>query len=400
MSGKQTILVGRPPSMNLNVRFHPPNIVWNAFILFLSLAVAPVAQAHKPSDSYLRVKVADGAISGQWDIALRDLEHAIGLDANDDGVITWGEVRSRFDVVDAYALARLTLSADGARGRVRITDHLVDYHTDGAYLVLRFAVEEVSPRTTLDVDYRLFFDVDPQHHGLLRFEQASRERAAILTPEQPSVRLELETPAPFAEFVRFVDEGVWHIWQGFDHILFLLALLLPAVLSRQRGEWLGVGGFRPAFVNVLKIVSAFTVAHSLTLSLAALHVLNLPSRFVESTIAASVALAALNNLFPMVRDRAWSVAFLFGLIHGFGFAGVLGDLGLTGGSLARALVGFNLGVEVGQLAIVSVFLPLSYALRTTWGYRWLGLRLGSAAIVALAAVWLTERAFDLRLVRF
>ncbi len=125
--------------------------------------------------------------------------------------------------------------------------------------------------------------------------------------------------------------------------------------------------------------------------------IELPSRPVESAIALSVMLAALNNLWPVVHARRWAVAFAFGLVHGFGFASVLADLGLPSGALLLALVGFNLGVELGQLMIVSAFLPLAFALRRTWTYRRIILDGGSAAIALIAAVWLVERAFDLRL---
>jgi hypothetical protein len=134
------------------------------------------------------------------------------------------------------------------------------------------------------------------------------------------------------------------------------------------------------------------LAHSITLTLAALQVLVLPSRWIESAIAASVALAALNNIWPLVRGKRWLAAFAFGMLHGFGFAGVLGELGLPQEARVLALAAFNIGVELGQLAIVAVFVPLAYALRSTWLYRQLMVRGGSACIAVLALVWLAERA--------
>lgn len=203
-----------------------------------------------------------------------------------------------------------------------------------------------------------------------------------------------------AQFVDYFREGVWHIWIGFDHILFLLALLLPVVVYRLEGKWLAVEGLKPAFFSVLKIVTAFTLAHSITLSLATLGMISLPSRWVESIIAASVVIAALNNVFPLFKDRRWAMAFAFGLIHGFGFASVLSDLGLPGDTLALALVGFNVGVEAGQLAIVTGFLPLAYLLRETHLYRRIVLIGGSFLIATLAAIWLAERAFDMKVLPF
>ena len=138
----------------------------------------------------------------------------------------------------------------------------------------------------------------------------------------------------------------------------------------------------------------------ITLSLAALGVVTLPSRWVESAIALSVVLAALNNIRPAVYEKRWVIAFCFGLIHGFGFASVLADLGLPQESLLIALVAFNLGVELGQLVIVSVFLPIAYALRKTALYQRVVLVLGSAAIALIAGVWLVERVFDVKLIGF
>ncbi|MEP7330281.1 MAG: HupE/UreJ family protein, partial [Betaproteobacteria bacterium] len=176
--------------------------------------------------------------------------------------------------------------------------------------------------------------------------------------------------------------------------------LLPAVLihSRVPGEtWTAAPTFRAAFIDVLKIVTAFTLAHSITLSLAVLGVISLPSRLVESAIAASVLLAALNNVRPLVFGMRWAIAFLFGLVHGFGFASVLVDLGLPKDSLVLALVAFNIGVELGQLAIVAVFLPIAYSMRNSRFYQRLIMVGGSLVVAAIAVVWLLERGFNLAL---
>ncbi|MBI5673137.1 MAG: HupE/UreJ family protein, partial [Nitrospirae bacterium] len=249
----------------------------------------------------------------------------------------------------------------------------------------------------LAVDYRLLFDIDAQHKGLLRLTQGGQTSTAIFSQESSSQEFSVTRRSRVNESVQFIHEGIWHIWLGFDHVLFLLALLLPAVLVRTEGCWQAAGNFSPVRWNVISIVTAFTVAHSLTLTLAALDVVRLPSRLVESTIAASVVLAGLGNIFPMVTSRRWLVAFGFGLIHGFGFAAVLTDLGLPHNSLLLSLVSFNFGVELGQLAIVAAFLPLTYLVRRSWSYPRLVLTGGSLAVIAIALVWFTERAFDLQL---
>ena len=364
----------------------------------LVLLASSVALAHKPSDSYLALTVEGAHVTGQWDVALRDLDHALGLDTDGDGAITWGELRRSRAAVESYALSRLAVSADGVPCAAPHADALlVDDHSDGGYAVLRFSLACPRAPATLDVRYSLFFDVDPQHRGLARVEYGGVARTAIFSPDSPVQRFDLASARAWAEARRFVVHGVWHIWTGFDHILFLLALLLPSVLRRKDGQWVPSPSLRATLTDVLKIVSTFTVAHSLTLSLAALGVVHLPSRLVESAIALSVLLAALNNVFPLVEGRRWLVAFAFGLLHGFGFATVLGDLGLSGGALVRALVSFNIGVELGQLVVVAAFLAVAFELRRTWAYRRVALQLGSVAIALLAATWLAERALALKL---
>jgi hypothetical protein len=138
-------------------------------------------------------------------------------------------------------------------------------------------------------------------------------------------------------------------------------------------------------------VTAFTAAHSLTLTLATLGLVSVSSRVIEPAIAASVALAAVNNLRPLFGPDRWVVAFALGLLHGFGFSSVLADAGLAPAALVRALVGFNVGVELGQLAIVAAFVPAAFLLRRTVAYRRVALLGGSTAIAACALLWTVQR---------
>jgi HupE / UreJ protein len=366
-------------------------------IAALALLLASAASAHKPSDSYLTLSLAERQISGRWDIALRDLEHALGLDRDGDGAITWGEVRAQHAAIAAYALARLELASGGAGCPPRPIENLIERHSDGAYAVLRFVADCPRPIAALDVTYNLLFDLDPLHRGLVRVQAGDVTHSAVLGPHRRYWQLSPGRARPWETLATYVREGVWHIWLGLDHILFLISLLLPAVLRREDGRWQPIARRDAAILDIVRIVSAFTLAHSLTLALAALGVVELPSRLVEGAIAVSVIVAALNNLWPVVTRRLWLVAFGFGLIHGFGFASVLADLGLPQGALLVALLGFNLGVEIGQLAIVAALMPLAWALRETWLYPRLIVRFGSLLIVAAATAWLLERGFGVAL---
>ena len=364
-------------------------------LLLLAVVLFPAhALAHKASDAYLTIERSGATLAGRLDVALRDLDNAIGLDDNGDGDITWGEVRLRADAIAAYVLPRLAVSSGGTQCALAASDLRIDTHTDGAYAVLTLAGACPGRAPTLSLDYRLFEGIDPQHRGLLNFVDEGRSHSVVFTADAPRRVVGGDNARPLAQFATYVHEGVFHIWTGFDHVLFLLSLLLPAVLVRRDGRWAAADSLRVATQDVVKVVTAFTLAHSITLTLAACSIVELPSRWVESAIALSVVLAALNNLYPIVASGRWIAAFGFGLLHGFGFAGALQDLGLPAGSLALSLAGFNLGVEAGQLAVVLVFLPLAFLSRSTWAYRRLVFGGGSLVTAAIASVWLVERAFD------
>lgn len=369
-------------------------ILLTVFLTFCSFNT----MAHKPSDSYLSLKIEGNLVQGQWDIALRDLDYAMGLDANDDGSITWAELRDLKEAVYAYALSHLEIVSNQQNCPLSPVDILVDEHSDGHYAVLNFQAVCREEAQQLSIAYRLFFDLDPQHRGLLRLTRKGYTDTAIFSPDSKLFEIALKSESkPWQELLNFGYEGVWHIWIGYDHILFLLSLLLPAALVREGCNWRAKQSFSRAFWNVLAVVTAFTLAHSITLSLAALGYISLPTRWVESAIAFSVAVAALNNIYPVfVHRRTW-FAFSFGLIHGMGIASVLLDMGLPDTQRLVSLLGFNLGVEVGQLAIVSIAFPIIILSSQYRYYPALIMKLGSACIVIVALFWLAERSLDFQM---
>jgi hypothetical protein len=388
-------------------RARPAKRALGVLVALFVLCVASVASAHKPSDSYVTLEASGTVVESRWDIALRDLDYTLGLDRDGDGTITWGEVRAREADIDAYAIPRLGVTADGEPCRPSVREHQIVTHSDGAYVVLRGLFTCTHEPRTIDLDYALFFENDPQHRGLVHLDAAGVTSALTFASDHRHEHIEVHAVHRLAQFASIVGVGIHHIWSGYDHLLFLIALLLPSVLSRREGEsgmrdpahgaWQPLPRFRPALFDVLRIVTAFTVAHSLTLSLAALDVVRLPSRLTESAIAASVVVAAANNVLPILREDRWLAAFSLGLLHGFGFSATLVDLGLPRSSLLLTLFGFNLGVEIGQLTIVAAFLPLAFAARKTLAYRRYVVVGGSVAIAILASVWLVERAFAIKI---
>jgi hypothetical protein len=385
-----------------------------ALALFAALAQPLPASAHRASDSFLSLVERPGpapGFDGRWAIALRDLAPVLGLDADDDARLTWGEVAARLPAIEAYAFARLSLATGDRPCAIRAAPALVERLGGLAHLVLPFRADCPRPAApagaeppSLNLGYRLFFDVDRQHRGLVQVSGGGRVATTVMSPERPAWVLAAtgaagasdadrgQAASRAADLAAYVVDGVRHILFGFDHLLFLVTLLLPAVLRPDGSGWRPVARPRAAAVAVAKLVTAFTLAHSLTLALATFGWLTLPPRVVEPLIALSIVFTALNNVVPMVRRGLWLMAFAFGLVHGIGFADALRHLGLPPAELIWPLVGFNLGVELGQLALVALVLPPMLMLRRQRLYQPLALRSGSLAIAAVASLWLVERA--------
>jgi hypothetical protein len=362
-------------------------------VLALLLLAAP-ALAHKQSDAYLRLNPDGARIAVQWDIALVDLDVVLGLDADGDGAITWGELRGRQAAIAAHALARLAISGDGAPCGFGPVGLRTDTHSDGGYAVLLFHATCAAAPRRIAVTYRLLFDADPQHRGLLAVVHAGGTFAGVLSPQAPRAEIALGSGGG-AVFSKYFAEGVEHLLTGFDHLFFIAVLLLPAMLRRGGQGWQPVVGFREGFWRTVGVLSAFSLAHTLTVALAALGIVTPPSRMIEAAIALTIALSAIDLVLPFLGPRRWLIAGSFGLIHGFGFAGALGPLDLPPGALAVALFAFNLGVEAGQLLIAALILPLAWSLRDWRPYRRVVLPAGSALAVVVASLWFAERAFDL-----
>jgi len=352
--------------------------------LALTWVAARPAWAHKPSDAQLRLAVEGDTIRGRLDVAVRDLDGALGLDADGNGEITWAELSASAPRIAAYLEHRLVVSGgDGACAQAQGTGALVAL-SDGAYWAVPVSATCSRTPRAIEIGYSLLFDIDAMHRGLAHIGG----QTVILRDPAP-VWIALDEPRSFASFASFVKEGVWHIWQGIDHILFLLCLILPAVFQRRTQRWAAADSLRDVCKEVFETVTAFTLAHSITLVISAVGLLSLPQRFVETAIALSVVAAALNNILRTV-DARWAVAFALGLLHGFGFSSVLIDLGLPSHELIGALLGFNLGVELGQAAIVGALLPVLFWIRRTLAYQAL-LWAGSGTVAIIASMWSYQR---------
>ena len=334
------------------------------------------------------------------ELNLADLEATLTLGWDPTVRPTREQVLSQLATIRAYAESHFALG-DGRRNVVPVYRDFSFRGADNAeYLLLEYAVDSPLP-DSLSITLTPFFELDNLHRNLVVIEHDWRTGtfdneknvSLILSPSESTQILDLTGSSLFRGFLALVRLGIWHIWIGLDHILFLVALILPSVLARKDGRWVPAERFGAALIKIVTIVSFFTIAHTITLSVAALGLVELPSRLVESVIAGSIAIAALHNIWPVARVNEAAIAFAFGLFHGFGFATVLGELGLGTEHLVLSLLGFNLGVEIGQVAIISAIFPLLFFARRLRVYN-LAMRAASVTLIAIGLLWAAERTLN------
>jgi hypothetical protein len=367
------------------------SLLLTLLVCMLGALHATPAAAHANSTSYLAVQlpVDDGPLSLRWDMSVEDIAWIVFLDADYDGQITWKELVDARPALTSIVLAQVSVERGGAACVLGVKDFALAERTEKNFISV--ALDASCPQAGLArIGGSLLMGSDASERVLLSARRGSELLTGVLSPNETSWS-EPARPSTWASFVRFVAEGVWHVLIGYDHVAFVLLLLLPSVMRPIDGRWQGAMGLPQVARDIVTIVTAFTVAHSITLALAVTGTVKLPSQPIEIAIAASIAIAGGLNLLPRLSKLRLPLAFGFGLVHGFGFANALSEIDAAGSSLLPLLAGFNIGVEVAQLGIVAVVLPLIYSMRATRWYAGGVLPLGSCALGAAGLVWLFQR---------
>ena len=373
--------------------------VFMTLVVFLCVPLS--ASAHRLHESYVYFNVAETSLSGRFEATLEDIDAAIGIDDNGDGVLTEAELANNIDRAYALFSERLELLYRGQNLPISYARTTVLGTAQGEFAQIWFDVGGLtSTPNAIDVSYRPLADLlGSDHYGFALIESNTRVGlennesyiSLFFRPNDPPQTLSLAGEPLGKLFVDFGRHGAWHIWLGFDHLLFLGALLLPAALSSRSGRWEPKEALGPVLSTYVQLVVIFTIGHAITLSLATSGFVQLPSTLITAAIAASIIAIALLNLVPHMRGRLPLLVFIFGLVHGLGIAQVLAALGLSPTNLAVGLLAFSLGLAIGQIAIVVIALPLIWLFRRWSLYVPLGVRVGSVAMIALAGVWLLER---------
>ncbi len=361
------------------------------FLLACLLCLASAAAAaHTNGSSVLRLVAGnDGAaIALRWDIAVADLDLPLELDRDGDGAWSAAEIAARSPAIARFAGDRIGIRRGGENCRLSVAG--LELHSRDAEPTARLRLDGNCPASgRIEVTTSLFFG-SPGYSALLELVTPAGTYPAVLTMGSPQWS-EPAAPALLATLGQFLHEGFRHVLIGYDHVAFLLLLLLPAVLRRSGRGWIAATNRREVTLELLKIVTAFTVAHSITLGLAATGTMRLPAQPIELAIAASIVIAGLLNLVPVAARWRLALAFGFGFVHGFGFANALREIDAAGARLAPVLAGFNIGVELAQLAIVALVLPVLWMLSRGTGYARRWMPAASVATAVTGAVWFAGR---------
>lgn len=364
------------------------------------------ASAHDGQSSVIYLDIfPNGEVDGQVEHPIVLLNDFFGLDLDPDNS-TADDIEAIQDQMIPFNTESLRITdPDGTQWPITFEGTDVVETANRMYAAFEFTVDRTfaaAPRE-FEVTYTGIFEDRAGHSGFVVistdpvtgvFLNEGDFQPDLLTSADPTSTINLDDPNQLKAFTGTVSLGMEHIFIGTDHILFVLVLLLPAVMlfSATRG-WEPVPTISAGLWRVLKIATMFTLAHSITLTLGGLQIIELPSKLVETVIALSIIATALHNLKPVFANREHLIAFAFGIFHGFGFAGLLSELGVGRGQRLISLLGFNLGVEIGQAFIILLLFPTLAMLRRTAAYPWI-LKIGSMVLGVIAGIWAVERIFE------
>jgi hypothetical protein len=378
--------------------------LWATFITTM-LCASPSALAHKASDAYLQLSSNQTTLSFQLSLAVRDLDAAIdSLDTDNNRSLEWGEIRQNMPKVQAWVSQGFQVQCGDRALNLPWTFESLEERSDGVYV--RLTAASSCSESTLGMNYVLMRNIDATHRLIVAGTVQGQSVAALISPQsKPSLSLPLgaasATPgktsswsAGWAAFMQFFPEGLHHLATGYDHLAFLLALLLPIMLHSQRlrthTSLEAATRDRPGVWALLRTVTGFTIGHSITLLLATLGWISSPG-WVEPVIAITIGISALLNVYPVRWLRSDVLALGFGLVHGLGFSNIMREANVSSDLLPWALAGFNLGVEAGQLIGVALWCGVHLVIGRWSRYHQVVVRGGSFALVGLAVYWTAAR---------
>ena len=370
---------------------------------FLSLP----ALAHQTGNSYLVLTESNGRLQIELDFIVRDLGNLLQPPTPSDAPApvpppaatpTPEQLQAMQPAITQVIQESLGVQLNEETQPLEFVSQSVVLRNDGLYVRQRFTSPSIAPEIKfVVVRYSFFNQNDKLGRAFFKLQLGKEEISSVFDSSTQTQRFALGDTKRWSTIGLFTHEGAWHIWGGPDHLLFLLTLLLPGLMLLHRATGTpetDSNGTKTAALFALKVITAFTLAHSITLLASVLDVISLPSRWIESAIALSIMISAALNLQTRIQWSQWKLAFIFGLIHGMGFANGLRELGLSQTYFIETVLAFNVGVELGQIAaVVAVGIPiilLAKQVRT----KQLVMTYGSWGVLLISGIWLVQRLMD------
>lgn len=370
---------------------------------FLSLP----ALAHQTGNSYLVLTESNGRLQIELDFIVRDLGNLLQPPTQSDAPApvpppaatpTPEQLQAMQPAITQVIQESLGVQLNEETQPLEFVSQSVVLRNDGLYVRQRFTSPSMTSESKfVVVRYSFFNQNDKLGRAFFKLQLGKEEISSVFDSSTQTQRFALGDTKRWSTIGLFTHEGAWHIWGGPDHLLFLLTLLLPGLMLLHRATGTpetDSHGTKTAALFALKVITAFTLAHSITLLASVLDVISLPSRWIESAIALSIMISAALNLQTRIQWSQWKLAFIFGLIHGMGFANGLRELGLSQTYFIETVLAFNVGVELGQIAaVVAVGIPiilLAKQVRT----KQLVMTYGSWGVLLISGIWLVQRLMD------
>lgn len=354
------------------------------------LLIATSLQAHEFSTANLTLKQSSSdKHQGYIAVSIRDLHQTLNLDTQADGQLTWRELKQAHPKIISYLNKNLFFASEGEPCDIKWSSKISLLDSYGETL-LKQPLNLQCP-LPIDLRYSALFDTTSEHKLLLNWELDGGQAQTIIDSAEQPWQLESSSQSAWDTFLFYLYQGMIHIWIGLDHVLFVLTLLLhfvnkPVGISRKSRA----SNSPIKLKSMFWLVTGFTIAHSITLTLTALDWVSVPSKWAEVGIAISVAYSALNVVTHWIK-RLMLMTVSFGLLHGLGFAGALSELGLSKSHQLTSIIGFNLGVEIGQIVIIFAALPFLWLLNQQEKIRKILVPLISITIFLLGLMWVWQR---------
>jgi len=374
---------------------------WCFLLLICLCSSINSASAHSAGESYFFFQAEENALRGRMEIITNDLNLALPIDDDGNGNVSNEEFEQNRDRIYEFLRPHISFTLGDRKIPLNITGHTFRKASFGTYALINFdIVPKGDVPESIGIKHRSFMEtIRPSHKVYIVIEDNARTGlrgnegtvSHIFEGLQGTYQLSFLGYPKRVLFQRFLNLGFNHILFGFDHIAFLLALLLPTVLLVRNTQWMPQPSFGQVLINVVMVVGTFIIAHSMTLAIATLGWLSFRVNTVEALIALSIVVVAFNNVIGPTRFPVLIGVFFVGLLHGLGFASILAPYGVNESAYVVPLLGFNIGLELGHLAVIFAVLPVFFLVRTWSQYVFVVVRGGSVLLILVAAYWFSER---------